>query len=78
MCGDNFSIGRTGGILKRPGVPGGVGIVAYGLFDLVHYTMIEDAGVPDSWPGFCGSLDVVLGLWVIGLSRSGGIFKTAA
>ena len=48
----------------------GVGIVAHGLFDFVHHTMIQDAGVPDWWPGFCGSLDVVLGLWVIGLSRS--------
>lgn len=48
----------------------GVGIVAHGLFDLVHYMMIQDAGVPDWWPGFCGSLDVVLGLWVMGLSRS--------
>lgn len=49
----------------------GVGIVAHGLFDLVHHIMIENAGVPDWWPGFCGSLDVVLGLWVIALSRSG-------
>ena len=49
----------------------GVGIVAHGLFDLVYFTMMENAGVPDWWPGFCGSLDVVLGLWVIGLSRSG-------
>ena len=56
----------------------GVGIVAHGLFDLVYFTMMENAGVPDWWPGFCGSLDVVLGLWVIGLSRSGLVFKTAA
>ncbi|MGA6826947.1 hypothetical protein ACO9S2_04945 [Nitrospira sp. NS4] len=56
----------------------GVGIVAHGLFDFIHHTMIEDAGVPDWWPGFCGSLDVVLGLWVIGLSRSSGVFKTSA
>ena len=51
----------------------GVGIVAHGLFDLVHVTMMENAGVPDWWPAFCGSLDVVLGLWVIGLSRSGRV-----
>jgi len=56
----------------------GVGIVAHGFFDLVHFAMMENAGVPDWWPGFCGSLDVVLGLWVIGLSRSGHVFKTAA
>jgi len=56
----------------------GAGIVAHGFFDLVHFTMMENAGVPDWWPGFCGSLDVVLGLWVIGLSRSGHVFKAAA
>jgi hypothetical protein len=56
----------------------GVGIVAHGLFDFVHYMMIMDAGVPDWWPGFCGSLDVVLGLWVIGLSHSGRVFGTAS
>lgn len=48
----------------------GAGIVAHGLFDFVHFTMIQDAGVPDWWPGFCGSLDVVLGLWVISLVRT--------
>lgn len=58
----------------------GVGIIAHGLFDFVHHTMIQDAGVPGWWTGFCGSLDVVLGLWVIGLSRSrsGRLFRTSS
>ena len=51
----------------------GVGIVAHGFFDLIHHTMLENAGVPDWWPGFCGSVDVVLGLWVIRLYRSGRV-----
>ena len=72
-----FSVVAIMGALHMP-VLVGVGIVAHGLFDFVHYTMIEDAGVPDWWPGFCGSLDVVLGLWVIGLSRSGRLFRTSA
>jgi hypothetical protein len=57
------------GVLHLP-VLVGVGIFSHGLFDFVHYMMIADAGVPDWWPAFCGSLDVVLGLWVMGLSRS--------
>jgi hypothetical protein len=72
-----FSTVAIMGALHLP-VLVGVGIVAHGLFDLVHPTMRENAGVPDRWPDFCGSIDVVLGLWVIGLSRSGGAFKTAA
>ena len=72
-----FSTVAIMGVLHLP-VLVGVGIVAHGFFDLVHHMMMENAGVPDWWPGFCGLLDVVLGLWVIGLSRSGGVFKTAA
>ncbi|MCS6291431.1 MAG: hypothetical protein H8J66_00030 [Nitrospira sp.] len=72
-----FSTVAITGALRLP-VLVGVGIFSHGLFDFVHYMMIEDAGVPDWWPGFCGSLDVVLGLWVIGLSRSDGTIKTAA
>lgn len=48
----------------------GMGIVAHGLFDFVHDGIVENAGVPTWWPGFCGSIDVVLGLWVISLARS--------
>lgn len=48
----------------------GIGIVAHGLFDLVHDGLIENPGVPAWWPGFCGSIDIVLGLWVIMLTRS--------
>ena len=65
-----FSTMAVIGALRLPLLVG-IGIVAHGLFDFVHHMMIEDAGVPDWWPSFCGSLDVALGLWVIGLSRSG-------
>ena len=48
----------------------GAGIMAHGLFDLVHDMIIENPGVPTWWPIFCGSIDVFLGLWVILLARS--------
>ena len=47
----------------------GIGIVAHGVFDLVHDSIIENAGVPTWWPIFCASIDVLLGLWVVVLSR---------
>ena len=47
-----------------------LGIMAHGLFDLVHDVIIENSGVPSWWPSFCGSLDVLLGLWVITSIRS--------
>jgi hypothetical protein len=48
----------------------GTGIIAHGLFDLVHDGLIENSGVPTWWPSFCASIDVLLGLWVIILTRS--------
>ena len=48
----------------------GAGIMAHGLFDLVHDAIIENSGVPTWWPSFCGSIDVLLGLWVMILTRS--------
>lgn len=55
----------------------GTGILAHGLFDLVHDIIIENSGVPTWWPTFCGSLDVLLGLWVIALThyRPNGMFR---
>jgi len=55
----------------------GTGIIAHGLFDLVHDIIIENSGVPTWWPTFCGSLDVLLGLWVITLTRwrPNGMFR---
>ena len=48
----------------------GIGIAAHGLFDLVHDVLITNSGVPTWWPAFCASIDVMLGLWVIILTRS--------
>lgn len=49
----------------------GAGIIAHGLFDFfVHDVLIENSGMPAWWPTFCGSIDVLLGLWVVILTRS--------
>ena len=40
------------------------GIAAHGVFDFVHYLFIEDRGVLIWWPGFCGTVDVLLGALV--------------
>lgn len=41
------------------------GIAGHGVFDfVVHPRMIVNPGVPDFWPGFCGSIDVALGVLV--------------
>lgn len=48
------------------------GIVGHGLFDLVHPLLFHNPGVPAWWPGFCGTIDIVLGLylaWLISRNR---------
>jgi hypothetical protein len=36
-------------------------MIGHGLFDFVHHQFIENAGVPDYWPGFCLAFDIVAG-----------------
>lgn len=47
----------------------GLGIVLHGAFDFIHPRIIDNGGVPSWWAAFCGSVDVVLGTWVIWLAR---------
>lgn len=41
------------------------GLVAHGLYDLVHGAVVTNTAVPGWWPTFCGVVDVVLGGWVL-------------
>ena len=38
-------------------------LVAHGLFDSVHHLFIDNPGMPPWWPGFCMTIDVILGAW---------------
>lgn len=40
------------------------GLVGHGLFDYVHRHLISNPGVPAYWPGFCGTYDVVAGVYL--------------
>ncbi len=40
------------------------GIAGHGVFDFVHHLFIENPGVPQWWPGFCLTVDVLLGGWL--------------
>jgi hypothetical protein len=64
-----FSTVAIIGALVLPALVG-IGIIAHGLFDLVHDVLITNSGVPTWWPSFCGSIDVLLGLWVLLSTRS--------
>jgi uncharacterized membrane protein YbaN (DUF454 family) len=39
-------------------------LLAHGLFDAVHGRVIENPGVPASWPAFCLAFDITLAAFV--------------
>ena len=41
-----------------------IGLIAHGLFDLVHGHVISNPGVPVWWRGWCMSYDVVAGAYL--------------
>ena len=43
--------------------------ILHGLYDLTHSQFITNAGVPDWYPVWCCSLDVVIGAYLLWLSR---------
>ena len=41
------------------------GIAGHGFFDFfVHPALVTNPGMPVWWPGFCGTIDIVLGGWL--------------
>lgn len=40
------------------------GIALHGVFDFVQPALYANPGVPVWWPGFCGTVDVLLGAWL--------------
>jgi len=40
------------------------GLVAHGIFDFVHGSLIQDPGVPTWWPMFCLTFDVIAGAYL--------------
>lgn len=50
----------------------GMAIAAHGVYDLFHALYLNSTVAPIWWPSFCAAVDLVLGFWVIYLSKSSG------
>jgi hypothetical protein len=50
-----------------------VALAGHGIFDFFHHRFIQNPGVPEWWPGFCLSFDVLAGgfLALLLMRRSG-------
>lgn len=55
--------------VRRSAVVVGAFWILHGLYDLVHSQFITNAGVPGGYPVFCFSVDVVIGGYLLWLSR---------
>jgi len=53
-------------------------LAAHGVFDALHPHLIANAGVPQWWPAFCGSYDVVAAAYLAALWRVGRLHHTFA
>lgn len=41
------------------------GLAGHGFFDFfVHHAIVTNPGMPVWWPGFCGTIDIVIGGWL--------------
>jgi hypothetical protein len=47
------------------------GLAGHGVFDSFHGRLVNNQGVPTWWPAFCMTIDVVLGVALAWLLRSG-------
>jgi hypothetical protein len=44
------------------------GYILHGVYDVVHNMLFINTGTPNWWPEFCGSLDIIVGLYLIKLA----------
>lgn len=47
-----------------------VALAGHGVMDGFHHHLVHNAGVPRSWPGFCGSFDVTAAALVAWIMRA--------
>lgn len=45
-----------------------LGFIGHGIYDVVHPHVYEASVAPSWWPEFCGSIDVILGVYVLRLA----------
>ena len=55
--------------MRQSAVVVGAFWILHGLYDLMHSQLITNAGVPAWYPVFCFSVDVVVGAYLLWLSR---------
>ena len=42
-----------------------IGYIAHAVYDVIHNSLFYNPGTPDWWPEFCGSVDVLIGIYLL-------------
>jgi hypothetical protein len=71
MAAGVFAMFAVAGFKRNPWLVAGA-LAGHGVFDFFHHALIQNAGVPVWWPGFCGSFDVLAGAFLAGLLMKRG------
>lgn len=59
-----FCVFAVLGFKKSPWLAA-IGIAGHGFFDFfIHHALVTNPGMPVWWPGFCGTIDIVIGGWL--------------
>ena len=70
-----FIVGAVAGFKRSPWIVV-AGLAGHGVMDAFHHHLVHNAGVPQVWPGFCMSFDVIAAAFVAVLmlarTRGGG------
>jgi uncharacterized membrane protein HdeD (DUF308 family) len=45
-----------------------IGYIFHGIYDVIHHLLFINNGTPNWWPEFCGSIDIILGLYLVTLA----------
>lgn len=48
-------------------------LAGHGIFDLIHGAVITNPGVPEWWPAFCSSYDLIAAAYLAWLLKSGRV-----
>ena len=46
------------------------GYIAHAAYDVMHHSLFYNHGTPSWWPEFCGSVDILIGIYLLYLAIS--------
>jgi hypothetical protein len=55
-----------------------IGFISHGVYDIVHSRLFASSVAPTWWPEFCGSIDLLLGMYMLWLAKLHGRSKQPA